>query len=353
MMDDKKYLEKEFAVYCLTQYYQRNKTDLKLALAELQQSDKKPVDFLQQFLNRKNEDAETISARIAQWKKEYAVRRQTCIVLKKLRMPLLLVVFALAGFFIWKNASRTAEQREDPDRDKLYIITTSGFRARETATGGPGYRRFFQYGDTVTNLHDTLNGWMKFSHQNKILYGPSKYFATEKLFLKYDSLFKDYHYNRLLEPVNSKAAFCVYDFIDKNLHSSVKEWHIPLQSLMKNQVNHAVLSLPEKIDYVNVEGEGTLEKYHLVLLSRRNIMSGDSINHYMLLLELLPNGSVIKKEDFPLAIPDQHCYVSIQNLDRFFRGIVNNNVYLRTSDKKILKLAWRKGMEAPKWEWIE
>ena len=353
MMNDQKYLEKDFAVYCLTQYYQRNKTDLALALAELKQSDKKPVEFLQQFLNRKNEDADAITARIAQWKKEYAARRRMSNILKKIRLPIVLIMLVLAGYFIWKNTSRTAEQTEDPNRDTLYVITTSGFRARETAAGGPGPRRFFQYGDTVTNLHDTVNGWMKFSHQDKILFGPSKYFVSEQQFRRYDSLFKDYHYNKPMEPVNSKAAFCVYDFIDRSLHASVRDWYIPLQPLMKNQANHAVLSLPEKVDYVTVEGEGKLEKYHLLLLSRRNIVSPDSVNHYVLLLELLPNGSVIKKEDFPLAIADETCYISIQNFDRFFRGIVNNNVYLRTADKKILKLAWVNTMEAPKWEWIE
>jgi hypothetical protein len=117
-------------------------------------------------------------------------------------------------------------------------------------------------------------------------------------------------------------------------------------------MNHAVLSMPKKIDFVSVAGEGTLEKYHLLLLSRRNIVSADSVNHYVLLLELLPNGSVIKKEDFPIATADTSCYIAIGNFDNFLKGMVNNNIYLRTADRKILRLT-SQAKEAPKWEWVD
>lgn len=352
MIREEKYLAKEFAVYCLTRYYKYNHIDLRLALAELKQSNKNPIEFLQQFLQKKNEDTDAIAQRISEWKKAYAKREARKSFYKKLKIPLLLIILGAAGYLIWLNTGRRPEQKEEINKDTLYVITTSGFNAHDAPAMGRSYRQFFQYGDTVTNLHDTVNGWLKFGHRNAVLYGPAKYFVTEDLFMKYDSLFKNYHYNKFLETVNSKAAFCVYDFIDKSLHSSVKDWHIPLQPLSKRQMNHAVLSMPKKVDFVNVTGEGALEKYHLLLLSRRNIVSGDSVNHYVLLLELLPNGSVIKKEDFPIATADTSCYIAIENFDNFLRGVVNNNIYLRTTDRKILRLT-SKVKEAPKWEWID
>lgn len=353
MIREEKYLAKEFAVYCLTRYYKYNHIDLRLALTELKQSNKNPIEFLQQFLQRKNEDTDAIAQRIADWKKSYAKREARKSFFRKLKTPLLLIILVSAGYFIWQYIDQKKEEKKEINRDTLYVITTSGFRAHDTPAMVRSYRRFFQYGDTVTNLHDTVNGWLKFSHRNSVLYGPSKYFVTEDLFMKYDSLFKNYHYNKFLETVNSKAAFCVYDFIVNNLHSSVKDWHIPLQPLSKRQMNHAVLSMPKKIDFVNVAGEGMLEKYHLLLLSRRDIVSADSVNHYVLLLELLPNGSVIKKEDFPIAVADTACYIAIEDFDNFLRGTVRNNIFLRTAERKILRLTWQDAKEAPKWEWME
>jgi len=353
MIREEKYLAKEFAVYCLTRYYKYNHIDLRLTLSELKQSNKNSIEFLQQFLQRKNEDTESIARRIAEWKKDYAKREARRVFIQKLKIPLLLIALATAGYFIWQYLADRPKRTKEVNRDTLYVITTSGFRAHDTPAMVRSYRRFFQYGDTVTNLHDTVNGWLKFGHRNTVLYGPAKYFVTEDLFMKYDSLFKNYHYNKFLETINSKAAFCVYDFIVNNLHSSVRDWYIPLRPVSKRQMDHAVLSMPRKVDFVNVEGEGSLEKYHLLLLSRRNIVSADSVNHYVLLLELLPNGSVIKKEDFPINIADTSCYIAIGNFDKFLNGIVNNNIYLRTAERKILRLTWHDTKEAPKWEWEE
>jgi hypothetical protein len=70
-------------------------------------------------------------------------------------------------------------------------------------------------------------------------------------------------------------------------------------------------------------------------------------------LEVLPNGSVIKKEDFPLTVTDKSCYMTVNNVDRFLRGNLNGNVFLRTDSKRLLRLNWSKGMESPKWEWME
>lgn len=353
MNAEEKYQGTKFAEYCLARYYRGNKKDLALAITELRSGNKNSIEFLEQFFQRRNEDKETIDRKIAEWKKEFERKRSFGKISRKAIIPVLAILVLAAGYFTWKYVAGANDHSQNKNPDRLYVITTSGFRAHATPASKGGYRRYFKYGDTVTNLHDTLNGWLKFSQQEKTLYGPSKYFVTEDVFLKHDSLFKDFHYNTSYETINSKAAFCIREFIDKSLHSSVKEWHIPLQSLNIKPARHAVLSVPRAVDYVKVTGEGELEKYHLLLVSRRNVRSADSVNHYALLLELLPNGSVIKKEDFPLSIADASCYITVDNVDKYLRGIINNNVYLRTETKKILRLNWSKGMEAPKWEWIE
>lgn len=353
MTTDDKYKDKAFAEYCLKKYFRGNKTDLALALAELRSGDKNSIEFLESFFRRKNEDHEATQRQIGQWKREFDRKISIGGLSRKLIIPMMVTGILCVAYFAWRFIASDDHHSSEASHDRLYVITTSGFRAHATPASRGGYRRYFKYGDTVTNLHDTLNGWLKFSHEEKPLYGPSKYFATEDVFLKHDSLFKDFHYNASLETINSKAAFCVREFIDRSLHSSVKEWHVPLQSLQIRPARHAVLSLPRAVDHVKVEGEGELEKYHLLLVSRRNIHSPDSVNHYALLLELLPNGSVIKKEDFPLTTGDTSCYISVENVDRYLRGIITGNVFLRTESKKLLRLRWSKGMESPKWEWME
>ncbi|MCG2615844.1 hypothetical protein LZZ85_16230 [Terrimonas sp. NA20] len=353
MTDDNIYKDKDFAIYCLTLYFRGNKQDLSIALADLKASNKTAVEFLEQFFQRKNEDKEAITKQINEWKRTYKKKKKLRISFRKLLLPIGILVLFAAGYFAWKAIAAGDPVKEPENPDRLYVITTSGFRARNTPSSPGGNRKYFRYGDTVTNLHDTLNGWVKFSSQEKLQYGPSKYFATESVFRAHDSLFADFHYLPSLETINSKAAFCIREFIDRSLHSSVKEWHIPLQSLEIKPARHAVLSLPRAVDYVKVDGEGELEKYHLLLVSRRQIQSPDSINHYALLLELLPNGSVIRRADFPLSIAETSCYITVNNVDRFLRGNINGNVFLRTDKERLLRLNWTKGMEAPKWEWME
>jgi hypothetical protein len=353
MTDDNIYKEKDFAVYCLTLYFRGNKKDLDIALSELKTGNKTSIEFLEHFFQRKNEEKEAVEKKITEWKRSYKKKKSFGGLFKKLLIPLGVLILAAIIYFSWKAICTDNVKEEKGDQDRLYVITTSGFRARITPSSPGGARRYFRYGDTVRNLHDTLNGWLKFSYQDKPQYGPVKYFATEKVFRAHDSLFADFHFEPSLETINSKAAFCIREFIDKSLRSSVREWYIPLQSLDIKPARHAVLSLPRAVDYVKVDGEGELEKYHLLLVSRRKVGSADSINHYALLLELLPNGSVIKKADFPLSIPETSCYITVNNVDRFLRGNITGNVYLRTDKEKLLKLNWSKGMEAPKWEWME
>ncbi|MET0462059.1 MAG: hypothetical protein ABW007_02860 [Chitinophagaceae bacterium] len=353
MPDENIYNEKDFGIYCLTLYFRGNKKDLSIALSELKASPKTSVEFLEQFFQRKNEEKEAVAQQIDQWKRTYRRKQKFSVSLKKLILPVAILILLTGGYFAWKAIAADDIQKEPEYPDRLYVITTSGFRARNNPSSPGGSRKFFRYGDTVTTLHDTLNGWLKFSSQEKLQYGPLKYFATESVFKAHDSLFADFHFLASLETINSKAAFCVREFIDKSLHSSVREWHIPLQSLDIKPARHAVLSLPRAIDHVKVDGEGELEKYHLLLVSRRNVRSADSINHYALLLELLPNGSVIKRADFPLAIAEHSCYMTVNNVDKFLRGNINGNVFLRTDKEKLLRLNWSKGMEAPKWEWME
>jgi hypothetical protein len=353
MTDDYIYKDKDFGIYCLTLYFRGNKQDLSIALAELKASSKSSVDFLEQFFQRKNEEKEAIDKQISEWKKTYRTKKKLTVSFRRLLLPIAILLLLTGGYFAWKALAADDRGKEPENPHRLYVITTSGFRARNAPSSPGGSRKFFRYGDTVTNLYDTLNGWLKFSSQEKLQYGPSKYFATENVFKAHDSLFAGFHFLPSLETINSKAAFCIREFIDKSLHSSVKEWHIPLQSLDAKPARHAVLSLPRAVDYVKVDGEGELEKYHLLLVSRRHVRSTDSINHYALLLELLPNGSVIKRADFPLSIPEAGCYITVNNVDRFLRGNINGNVFLRTDKEKLLRLNWSKGMEAPKWEWIE
>lgn len=353
MTDDSIYKEKDFAVYCLTLYFRGNKKDLDIALNELKTGNKNSIEFLELFFQRKNEEKEAVEKKITEWKRTYKKKKSYKGFLKKLLIPLGILLLAAVSYLSWKAIAANDKKEQPVDPDRLYVITTSGFRARNSPSSPGGARRYFRYGDTVANLHDTLNGWLKFSFQDKQQYGPVKYFATEKIFKAHDSLFADFHFRPSLETINSKAAFCIREFIDKSLHSSVKEWYIPLQSLDLKPARHAVLSLPRAVDHVKVDGEGELEKYHLLLVSRRKVESADSVNHYALLLELLPNGSVIRKADFPLSIAEPNCYITVNNVDRLLRGSINGNVYLRTDRAKLLRLNWSKGMEAPKWEWME
>lgn len=346
------YTDKKFAEYCLNRYYRGNKSDLAFALKELQSGNKNSLEFLQQFFQRKNEDVEVAKQRIESWKNEYA-RKNSWNKLKKNSLIFVIALLLITGGYLTWNYIAGRNRIKPVNHDRLYVITTSGFRARSRPNTPGGYRRLMKYGDTVTNLHDTSSGWLKFDYQQKTLYGPPKYFATEDVFRMQDSLFPNYHYDGSLETINSKTAFCVREFIIQTLRSSVKGWHIPLQFLHTRPARHAVLSVPKVVDRVRVEGEGELEKYHLLLVSRRNIQSRDSINHYALLLELLPNGSVIRKSDFPLYVADQSCYITIENVDRFLRGNITGNVYLRAESKILLRLVWSKAMESPRWEWVD
>lgn len=142
------------------------------------------------------------------------------------------------------------------------------------------------------------------------------------------------------------------DFIHQNLRSSAEDWYIPLQARSRNQTKHTILSMPKAIDSVTVQHEGVLEKYHLMLISRRNGPIPDSINHYVLLLELLPNGAVIKKEDFPVKTEESECYISIDDFDIYAKGVITNNVFLKTNENSLLRFIWSDPKDQPKWEWI-
>jgi hypothetical protein len=346
--------ENNFILFCLKKYFGKNIAGYIQATGELQNWNKNRDEFLHDFLLKRNLSTDELNIKIEKWKKEFGIKNRRGEYKSFLKRAAPFIFLLLFAIFFWKLFLIRPIPAVQIESDKLFVITTSGFCAHDLPSLRSPCKEKLEYGDTVTDMRDTINGMLRVSKNNRILYGPAKYFITEKLFHRYDSLFEGFRFNQRLEKVNSKIMFCVYDFIHSIIHSNTIEWEIPLHPWMARQLSYGELSIPGNLAAVKIKDEGALERFHVVLVARRGRKMHDSVNYHLLLLELLPEGEVIRKLDFPLSIVESPCFIAVKNLDRFRRGVINGNVYLQAAGRKnIVNITWDASQSEPVFSWSQ
>ncbi|HYF32530.1 MAG TPA: hypothetical protein VD993_15505 [Chitinophagaceae bacterium] len=269
----------------------------------------------------------------------------------------LVVLLIGGGIIYWQQWGKAELQDEQADTDKLVVITTTGLLTRKhPSTIGPWIA--LSYGDTVTNMY-TTGKWLKLKKGDTICYAPPSFLTTPYKFSQFDSLFEGYHYryrpNR--ETINSKISMSLLDFVSRSLPGGLQEWYVPLEERRLNALVHASLTLPKPKVYI--PDEGRVEKFHFIVITRRDTVVKDSVNSYLLLMSITEDGEVIRDDIFPVNYNSTAGRVIIQSFRRFETGDVENNVYFADGNKIILRLTMvqqKKGDSsylAPRWVWHE
>lgn len=274
------------------------------------------------------------------------------------------IIFFIAIIFSWSFIlalfGHNRKNGTDDNSRRLYCITPSGFflHSRPGDSFVKTGKMFF--GDTATNQMDTIqNTWIKIWAHGAMHYAPMHYMKPYGVYKAIDSLYPAYRFSWKYEDIHSKIAIRVVDIIRNTLQSNMEEWQIPFNSiptLIENQ-EKAVLAIPTIIDSVHLPGEiWAFEKYHYVLLRKRNADSSGLYSYYLLDFVLGQDAEVVSSGKHFFNDPSPSCKFLIKDANGFRKGLFLRNVFLLGGSKKTLaNLGLRtekNGARQTYWNWL-